>query len=367
MAEPDVPVAALRLAGLRKTFGSAVAVDTISLDVHPGEFMTLLGPSGCGKTTTLNLVAGFEQPDAGAIELAGRAVARLPPYRRDIGLVFQDYALFPHMSVAENVGFGLRMRRVATAEAARRVAEALELVQLSHLGARRPLELSGGQRQRVALARALVIRPAVLLLDEPLSNLDLKLREAMRLEIVTLQRRLGITTVLVTHDQGEALAVSDRIAVMNQGRIEQVGPPAAVYEQPVSRFVAGFMGISNFIPGRSTVAAAPGAPCAVETEGGPVTAIAPSGVGQGQRVSVSVRPERLHLRSGADPADALCLTGQVRTHVYLGNKTELHVVLSGGSACVVEVANDGRQLPHGVGETVGLAAAAADCRVFAAE
>ena len=362
MAEP-----ALRLSGVRKAFGATPAVDGISLDVRAGEFLTLLGPSGCGKTTTLNLVAGFEQPDAGSIELAGRAVDRLPPFRRDIGLVFQDYALFPHMSVAENVGFGLRMRGVARAEAARRVAEALELVQLPHVGERRPLQLSGGQRQRVALARALVIRPTVLLLDEPLSNLDLKLRETMRLEIVTLQRRLGITTVLVTHDQSEALAVSDRIAVMHRGRVEQLGTPGAVYEQPASRFVAAFMGISNFIPGRTLAAAGAGGTCAVETQGGALLAVAPEAIAAGQDVAVAVRPERLHVQAGAPTEGALCLAGEVLRHVYLGNKTEVHVTLPGGGQCIAEVANDGRQAPYAIGAQVSLAAAASDCRVFAAE
>jgi putative spermidine/putrescine transport system ATP-binding protein len=214
MAEP-----ALQIAALTKSFGTLTAVDAIDLTVAQGEFVTLLGPSGCGKTTTLNMIAGFVTPDAGSIRLLGRAVESLPPFRRDLGLVFQDYALFPHMTVAENVGFGLRMRRQPRAEIAQRVAQALDLVQLNGLGERRPLQLSGGQRQRVALARALVIQPAMLLLDEPLSNLDLKLREEMRVEISALQRRLGIATVFVTHDQDEALTMSDRIAVMRQGSI----------------------------------------------------------------------------------------------------------------------------------------------------
>ncbi len=211
MVEP-----ALRLAALTKRFGALIAVDAIDLAVAQGEFVTLLGPSGCGKTTTLNMIAGFITPDAGSIRLHGKAVEPLPPFRRDLGLVFQDYALFPHMTVAENVGFGLRMRRVPRGEIAQRVAQALDLVQLTGLDQRRPSQLSGGQRQRVALARALVIQPAMLLLDEPLSNLDLKLREEMRMEISALQQRLGIATVFVTHDQDEALTMSDRIAVMRQ-------------------------------------------------------------------------------------------------------------------------------------------------------
>ncbi len=242
MAEP-----ALQLAALTKCFGATRAVDAIDLTVAPGEFVTLLGPSGCGKTTTLNMIAGFIVPDAGSIRLQDRPVEALPPFRRNLGLVFQDYALFPHMSVAENVGFGLRMRRIPRDDIARRVKEALDLVQLNGLDDRRPLQLSGGQRQRVALARALVIQPAMLLLDEPLSNLDLKLREEMRLEISALQRRLGIATVFVTHDQGEALTMSDRIAVMRDGRIEQIGTPGDIYERPATRFVAGFIGTANLI------------------------------------------------------------------------------------------------------------------------
>ena len=214
---------ALLLIGLEKYYGNNLAVAGIDLDVRDGEFLTLLGPSGCGKTTTLGLVAGFFPPSAGEVWIAGRAVTALPPFRRDIGVVFQDYALFPHLSVAQNIAFGLRMRNVAKAEITRRVAEAIALVKLGGLDERRPHELSGGQRQRVALARALVIRPKILLLDEPLSNLDLKLREEMRLEIAELQRRLAITTIFVTHDQSEALVMSDRIAVMNAGRIEQIG------------------------------------------------------------------------------------------------------------------------------------------------
>ena len=233
-----VPEPALRLVGIEKHYPGAVAVAGVDLAVEEGEFVTLLGPSGCGKTTTLSLVAGFFPPTRGEIWLKGRHVEGLPSFKRDIGVVFQDYALFPHMTVAENVAFGLRMRKVASADIAKRVAQALDLVKLAGLGDRRPLQMSGGQRQRVALARALVINPAVLLLDEPLSNLDLKLREEMRVEIAALQRRLGITTVFVTHDQGEALVMSDRIAVMNAGRIEQIGSPADIYERPATRFVA---------------------------------------------------------------------------------------------------------------------------------
>ncbi|HEX3403312.1 MAG TPA: ABC transporter ATP-binding protein [Acetobacteraceae bacterium] len=302
--------AALQLCALTKRFGAMTAVDAIDLSVAPGEFVTLLGPSGCGKTTTLNMIAGFIAPDAGGIRLQGRAVEALPPFRRDLGLVFQDYALFPHMTVAENVGFGLRMRRVPRGEMTQRVAEALELVQLSGLGERRPLQLSGGQRQRVALARALVIRPAMLLLDEPLSNLDLKLREEMRVEISALQRRLGIATVFVTHDQGEALTMSDRVAVMRQGHIEQIGTPGDIYERPATRFVAGFIGAANVIDEREGVAV--------------------------------IRPERLKLSApGQQPSGARSWPVQVERVVYLGPRLELRLRRADGTQLLADAVNDG--------------------------
>ena len=224
-----------------------VAVDGVDLEVARGEFFTMLGPSGSGKTTTLRMIAGFEAPDAGTVELAGRDVTGLPPYDREVNTVFQDYALFPHMTVADNIEYGLRVRGVDKAERAKRRADALEMVRLHGLDARKPSELSGGQRQRIALARAIVNRPRVLLLDEPLGALDLKLREQMQVELKRIQGEVGITFVYVTHDQDEALTMSDRIAVFNQGRIEQVGPPAEVYERPANEFVAGFVGVSNLL------------------------------------------------------------------------------------------------------------------------
>jgi putative spermidine/putrescine transport system ATP-binding protein len=239
---PDV-----RLTGLRKTYGEVVAVDSIDLEVREGEFFTLLGPSGSGKTTTLRMIAGFEEPDAGTVELAGEDVTGAPPYDRQVNTVFQDYALFPHMTVAANVEYGLRVSGVDRAERARRGAEALEMVRLSGYGERKPSELSGGQRQRVALARAIVNRPKVLLLDEPLGALDLKLREQMQVELKGIQGEVGITFIYVTHDQEEALTMSDRIAVFNEGRVEQVGTPAEVYERPGNRFVTGFVGVSNLL------------------------------------------------------------------------------------------------------------------------
>ena len=358
MAEP-----AVELVTISKYFADIPAVDRIDLTVATGEFLTLLGPSGCGKTTTLNLIAGFLTPDEGSVRLAGRPVDRLPSFRRDIGIVFQDYALFPHMSVAENVGFGLRMRRIARAEIDRRVSQALDLVHLAGFGERRPLALSGGQRQRVALARALVIRPTVLLLDEPLSNLDLKLREEMRLEITTLQRRLGITMVMVTHDQGEALAVSDRIAIMHQGRIEQLGDARSVYENPASRFVADFIGSTNFLPGEARAAAAAGGTCVVATEAGELRLLAPQALRPGEAVQIAVRPERL--RFGPDTeAGALKLTGTVLRHVYLGSHTDTYVETAAGSLCTVQTGNHGASPLPDIGQPVQLIAAASDCRAF---
>jgi putative spermidine/putrescine transport system ATP-binding protein len=237
----------IRVAGLRKTYGDVVAVDAIDLEVAQGEFFTMLGPSGSGKTTTLRMIAGFETPDEGTIELAGEDVSRLPPYDRPVNTVFQDYALFPHMTVQDNVEYGLRVKGVKQDERRRRAQQALEMVRLPSYGRRKPAQLSGGQRQRVALARAIVNRPKVLLLDEPLGALDLKLRQEMQIELKSIQREVGITFVYVTHDQEEALTMSDRIAVFNDGRVEQVGPPAEVYERPQSEFIAGFVGVSNVI------------------------------------------------------------------------------------------------------------------------
>jgi putative spermidine/putrescine transport system ATP-binding protein len=240
---------AVRLIGLRKTYGAVVAIERLTLEIAAGEFFTMLGPSGSGKTTTLRLIAGFEPPDSGAVELHGSDVTRKPPYERPVNTVFQDYALFPHMNVAENVGYGLRVQGVAKREREERVAEALRMVRLPDVGKRRPIQLSGGQRQRVALARAMVNRPRVLLLDEPLGALDLKLRQEMQMELKAIQRELSerITFVYVTHDQEEALTMSDRIAVFSDGRIEQVGTPGEIYERPSNDFVAGFVGTSNIV------------------------------------------------------------------------------------------------------------------------
>ena len=355
-----MPEPALRLVGIEKHYGAAVAVAGIDLDVNEGEFVTLLGPSGCGKTTTLGLIAGFFQPTAGEIYLKGKAVVDLPSFRRDIGVVFQDYALFPHMSAADNVGFGLRMRNVPQTEIAKRVADALDLVQLAGLGERRPLQLSGGQRQRVALARALVINPTVLLLDEPLSNLDLKLRDEMRIEIAGLQRRLGITTVFVTHDQGEALVMSNRIAVMNAGRIEQIGGPADIYERPATRFVAEFIGRMNFFSGKVTSVRE------VRTARGLVIAVPlPNGIAHGAEVHVAVRPERSRLARDK-PETGLALRGTVRQVLYLGATREFHLDLDGGERGMVEMPNDGSPVPFDIGAPVWLAASFDNCLVLPA-
>jgi len=321
-------VSELRLAGLEKRYGATVAVAGIDLEVREGEFMTLLGPSGCGKTTTLGLIAGFFPPSAGEIYLKGQPVAGLPPFKRDIGVVFQDYALFPHMSAGDNVAFGLKMRNIEKSECDQRVREALDLVQLRGLAERRPLELSGGQRQRVALARALVIRPAVLLLDEPLSNLDLKLREEMRVEIAGLQRRLGITTVFVTHDQGEALVMSDRIAVMNAGRIEQIGSPADIYERPATRFVAEFIGRMNFFS-------------------------------EGKRL-IAIRPERAKLMK-EKPIDGFARPGKVKQVLYLGATREYHLTLESGERALVEAPNDGNAPRYSAGDAVWFSASRENC------
>jgi putative spermidine/putrescine transport system ATP-binding protein len=298
----------VRLAGVRKTYGDVVAVDGVDLDIATGEFFTLLGPSGSGKTTTLRLIAGFERPDEGTIELAGRDVSRLPPYARDVNTVFQDYALFPHMSVAQNIAYGLRVKGVPRREREARVEETLAIVRLPGLGDRKPSQLSGGQRQRVALARALINRPQVLLLDEPLGALDLKLRQEMQIELKRIQREVrevGITFVYVTHDQEEALTMSDRLAVFNHGRVEQVGTPADVYEHPDNEFVAGFVGVSNVI----------------ERNGR----------------SMTVRPEKIRLSAdGARPeAGTHVERGRVRDVVYVGMVTRYVVELDEGGELVV--------------------------------
>jgi putative spermidine/putrescine transport system ATP-binding protein len=289
----------IRLSGIRKTYGDVVAVAGLDLEIAAGEFFTLLGPSGSGKTTTLRMIAGFETPDAGRVELGGQDVTDLPPYDREVNTVFQDYALFPHMSVQENVEYGMRVRRVSKEERRRRATEALDMVRLRGYDERKPGELSGGQRQRVALARAIVNRPRVLLLDEPLGALDLKLREQMQIELKGIQGDVGITFVYVTHDQEEALTMSNRIAVFNEGRIEQVGDPEGVYERPANRFVSGFVGVSNVL----------------ERDG----------------TRFTVRPEKIRLLGPSDPADGLQVeSGRVVGVAYAGMITRYVVALDRG-------------------------------------
>jgi spermidine/putrescine transport system ATP-binding protein len=288
---------AVVLSGVTKYYGDQIAVDDLSLTVQPGEFISLLGPSGCGKTTTLRMIAGFEQPDAGDIRISGRPVRGVPPYRRDVNTVFQAYALFPHLSVAENVAYGLQQRRTPKSEVRERVTQALDLVQMRRFGDRKPAQLSGGQQQRIALARALVNRPAVLLLDEPLGALDRQLREEMQLELKLLQSRLGITFIFVTHDQGEALSMSDRIAIMRSGRIEQLADADTVYARPASAYVAAFVGQQNFFRGPTAEAgAAISSPHALVRAASPV--LTTTNLGE-----AAVRPEYIRIERDA-PAGA---------------------------------------------------------------
>jgi spermidine/putrescine ABC transporter ATP-binding subunit len=314
--------AAVRLDGVTKRFGDVVALHEVCLEVRRGELITLLGPSGCGKTTLLNLVAGFLVPDDGEIAIDGERVTDLPTYRREIGMTFQNYALFPHMTVASNVGYGLRARRVAKAETARRVAAVLDLVKLAGLEERKPRQLSGGQQQRVALARALVVRPKVLLLDEPFSALDRNLRGALQVELRDIQRKLGVTTIFVTHDQSEALSLSDRIAVIAQGRIRQLGTPDEIYRRPVDRFVASFVGDVNVL--RARLERMDGATAVVTLGRTRMTVPARTlqGAASGAVVDLFMRPEDMHL---AAQGAAVAASGIVATQIYQGGHVDLYV------------------------------------------
>jgi len=313
---------AVELDGVTKRFGKITALDDVSLLIRRGELITLLGPSGCGKTTLLNVVAGFLMPDSGEIAVDGQRITDVPAYRREIGIMFQNYALFPHMNVAANVGYGLRMRRVAKAEIARRVADALALIKLAGLEDRKPRQLSGGQQQRVALARALVIRPKVLLLDEPFSALDRNLRTSMQVELKEIQRKLGVTTIFVTHDQSEALSLSDRIAVVAEGRIRQLGTPDEIYRRPVDRFVASFVGDVNVLHARLERIDAAVATVAL----GAARVLVPSrtlqGAGTGSMVDLFVRPEELR---PAEPGAAVATHGIVAAQIYQGAHVDLYV------------------------------------------
>ncbi|GAA3950743.1 ABC transporter ATP-binding protein [Actinomadura viridis] len=343
-APPDGALPAIELAGVVKEFhvhGETVAaVRGLDLAIAQGEFFSLLGPSGCGKTTTLRMIAGFEEPTAGEVRLRGRAVNGVPAERRDVNTVFQSYALFPHMNVFENVAFGLRRRRVPKAEIRDRVGEMLETVDLAGRERHRPARLSGGQQQRVALARALVNRPRALLLDEPLGALDLRLRQAMQGELKRIQRETGVTFVYVTHDQAEALAMSDRIAVMNGGRVEQLGTPREIYERPATRFVAGFIGTSNVIEGR--VAEVPGGR-AVIAHGPDDRVVAPLDPGRpaapGDRLELTVRPEKITIGPDRPDGTRCAVRGTVAEVTYLGTSTSYTVTTAAGAEVVVFTQN----------------------------
>ncbi len=346
---------AVEARGATKIFGTGEetvrALDDVSVAIRENQFFTLLGPSGCGKTTLLRLIAGFELPSAGDILLEGQSVTHLPPYKRLVNTVFQSYALFPHMTVAENIAFGLEMRGLGKAETAKRVEEMLALVRLGKLGGRRPAQLSGGQQQRVALARALANRPKVLLLDEPLSALDLKLRKEMQIELKRIQLETGITFVFVTHDQEEALTMSDRIAVMNFGKILQIGSPTAIYEHPTSRFVADFIGETNLV---EVGAAAPanGQVRLRFATGNEVEVALPEGASPGGRATVALRPERISLTRDA----ARMLSGRIDNIVYFGTDTSFYLTLEDGKPLLVRVQNrEGARQSYEVGEKVGIA------------
>jgi len=344
-AAADLPL--LRIEGVTKKFGSFRAVDNLSLDIRAGEFFALLGPSGCGKTTLLRMLAGFETPDEGRILLADDDIGRVPPYRRPVNMMFQSYALFPHLTVAGNIAFGLKQDRLPRPEIEARVAEMLALVKLEGLAARKPHQLSGGQRQRVALARSLAKRPKVLLLDEPLAALDKKLRAETQFELMELQARLGTTFVIVTHDQEEAMTVAHRIAVMDHGRLAQVATPPELYEQPTSRWVAGFIGDVNLIEGAVVAADAGG--LAIEGAGGR-RFVAVGAADVGQRAWIALRPEKLRL-SGTKPETAgeNCVVGRVQDVAYLGDVSLYKVRLDDGATMTVSLANASRRLDRAIG------------------
>ena len=330
-----MPEVAVRLVDVVKKFGETAAVDHINLEVRDGEFFSLLGPSGCGKTTTLRMIGGFEQPTSGLIELQGQDVTWLPPYRRNVNTVFQNYALFPHLTIFENVAFGLRRKGVRKDELKSRVTDMLSLVELPGFEARKPTQISGGQAQRVALARALINRPAVLLLDEPLGALDLKLRKQMQLELKRIQQEVGITFIYVTHDQEEAMTMSDRIAVMNRGHYEQLGDPESLYERPETRFVASFLGVSNLLPATRTGTADDYA--TVSLTDATQVRVPAAAVDGADRVEIGVRPEkiRMHPLDGEVPAGHNRLDGTVRDASYVGVSTSYVVEARGGTRLTV--------------------------------
>ena len=345
---------AIRLKKLVKSFDGVPAVTGIDLDIPAGQFYSLLGASGCGKTTTLRMIAGFEKPDSGRIELDGRDVQGDPPHKRPVNTVFQTYALFPFMSVWDNVAFGLKYQKTSRDDTRRRVGEALELVRMSDFSKRRPAQLSGGQQQRVALARALVLRPSVLLLDEPLGALDAKLRKQLQLELRAVQREVGITFVYVTHDQEEALTMSDQIAVLAEGRVEQVGPPQEIYSAPATTFVAGFLGAANIFDADVLEAGGGSATCsALATRLGAAVDDAPQ---IGAAAAIVIRPERITLQNPGEPVGPgrNVITGVVSEVVYLGHCTQVHVDVGAPAALIVEVPNHAGpgSVSHAPGATV---------------
>jgi putative spermidine/putrescine transport system ATP-binding protein len=365
MAEPIV-----RFVAIGKTYdGVSRVVDELHLDIERGEFLTLLGPSGSGKTTTLMMLAGFETPTSGEILLDGKPLSRLPPYKRQIGMVFQNYALFPHMTVAENIAFPLSVRGIPGEEIARRVERALDMVQLGGFGGRRPAQLSGGQQQRIAVARALVFEPQLVLMDEPLGALDKQLREQMQLEIRRLHQRLGVTMVYVTHDQAEALTMSDRIAVFHRGKIQQLDRPERLYEAPVNAFVARFIGENNRFDG--TLRAVTGGRCSISIAGDAcIEGSLASPLPAGSPVTVSLRPERVQIRAPGHtiPATAGCtLAGTLREVIYLGDHVRARVALPGNDDFTVKRPIDEAHKLPAIGGTVELAWAPEHCRAFAQE
>ncbi len=360
----------VRFVGIGKTYdGVNRVVDDLHLDIERGEFLTLLGPSGSGKTTTLMMLAGFEAPTLGEIMLDGKPLSRLPPYQRHIGMVFQNYALFPHMSVAENIAFPLSVRGIARDEIARRVDRALEMVQLAGFGARRPSQLSGGQQQRVAVARALVFEPKLVLMDEPLGALDKQLREQMQLEIRRLHAALGVTMVYVTHDQAEALTMSDRIAVFHRGRIQQLDRPERLYEAPVNAFVARFIGENNRFEG--TLQAVAGDRCSIRIAGDvSIEGSLASPLPAGTPVTVSLRPERVQIAAPGHTIAATagcCLAGTLREVIYLGDHIRARVVLPGNDDFTVKRPIDEASRLPAIGGAVELAWVPEHCRAFARE
>src|SRR5215207_6346719 len=356
--------AEVRFVDVRKQFGNVVAVDSVSLDIAPGEFLTLLGPSGSGKTTTLMMLAGFEVPTDGELYVDDVAIAAIPPYKRNIGMVFQNYALFPHMTVSENIAFPLKMRGISKSEIARMSEEALELVKLPGYEGRYPRQLSGGQQQRIAVARALVFNPRVLLMDEPLGALDKQLRESLQLEIKSLHDQLGVTIIYVTHDQQEALVMSDRIAVMNEGKIEQIGTPTGLYDQPQSKFVASFIGESNFFEGRLIQGDERGSVVAVEGAG---TLRAPGLVDLpvGGAATVTVRPEKIVFADGSTPTDGELnqLDGIVESVIFVGEMRRYQVRVGNGESLVLKRQNRSGIRQYDQGDAVRVAWHVSDTRL----